>query len=171
MSASRNTSRSGRAGAGKKGGVTIHEAYMRQAIEEARTACHIGEVPVGAVVVLAGEIVGRGFNQPIHTVDPSAHAESVAIRRAAKVVGNYRLTGSTLYVTVEPCLMCVGLLVNARVSTVVYGVAEPKHGAIASILDVADLRLNHRFEVVPGVLEAECRQLLQEFFRFRRTDT
>ncbi len=143
---------------------------MRQAIEEARTACHVGEVPVGAVVVFEGEVVARGFNQPIHTLDPSAHAESVAIRRAAKAIGNYRLTGTTVYVTVEPCLMCVGLMVNARVSTVVYGVAEPKHGAISSILDVDELRLNHHFEVVPGVLEADCRRLLQEFFKYRRQE-
>jgi tRNA(adenine34) deaminase len=143
---------------------------MRQAIEEARTACHVGEVPVGAVVVFEGEIVARGFNQPVHTQDPSAHAESVAIRRAAKAIGNYRLTGTTLYVTVEPCLMCVGLLVNARVSTVVYGVAEPKHGAISSLLDVGELPLNHHFDVVPGVLEADCRRLLQEFFKYRRQE-
>jgi len=143
---------------------------MREAIEEARTACHVGEVPVGAVVVFEGEVVARGFNQPIHTLDPSAHAESVAIRRAAKAIGNYRLTGTTLYVTVEPCLMCVGLMVNARVSTVVYGVAEPKHGAISSLLDVGELPLNHHFEVVPGVLEADCRRLLQEFFKYRRQE-
>jgi tRNA(adenine34) deaminase len=147
-----------------------HEVFMRQAIEEARTACHVGEVPVGAVVVFEGEIVARGFNQPVHTQDPSAHAESVAIRRAAKAIGNYRLTGTTLYVTVEPCLMCVGLLVNARVSTVVYGVAEPKHGAISSLLDVGELPLNHHFDVVPGVLEADCRRLLQEFFKYRRQE-
>jgi tRNA(adenine34) deaminase len=143
---------------------------MREAIEEARIACHVGEVPVGAVVVFEGEVVARGFNQPIHTMDPSAHAESIAIRRAAKAIGSYRLTGTTLYVTVEPCLMCVGLMVNARVSTVVYGVAEPKHGAISSLLDVDELRLNHRFEVVPGVLEADCRRILQDFFKYRRQE-
>jgi tRNA(Arg) A34 adenosine deaminase TadA len=143
---------------------------MREAIQEARSACHLGEVPVGAVVVADGQVVGRGFNRPIHTLDPSAHAEAVAIRMAARSLGNYRLTGTTLYVTVEPCLMCVGLLVSARVSTVVYGAPEPKHGAITSILSIEKLRLNHRFDVVSGILEPDCRRLIQDFFRFRRDD-
>ena len=141
-----------------------------QAIEEAKTALHIGEVPVGAVVVQDGLIVGRGFNQSIHTVDPSAHAEVVALRMAAKATRNYRLSGATIYVTLEPCLMCVGLLLNARVATVVYGAPEPKSGAVHSILNIEDVRLNHRFAVVNGVLGAECRKLIQDFFKFRRAE-
>jgi len=141
---------------------------MRLAIAEARTARHIGEVPIGAVVVHGGEVLARGFNQPIHTVDPTAHAELVALRLAAQRLGNYRLTGSTLYVTLEPCLMCVGALVAARVSTVVYGAPEPKFGALRSVLDFERVRTNHRFEVVGGVLETQCRRLVQDFFRYRR---
>lgn len=143
---------------------------MRRALDAARKALHLGEVPVGAVVVSNGAIVADGFNQPIHMADPTAHAEILALRGAARALGNYRLAGATLYVTVEPCLMCVGALVNARVAAVVYGAAEPKCGAIASILDVEELRLNHRFEIVAGVLEPECRQLLVDFFKFRRQE-
>ena len=143
---------------------------MRQAIQEARAACHLGEVPIGAVVVVDGAVVAQGFNQPIHTVDPTAHAEIVALRKAARVLGNYRLPHTTLYVTLEPCLMCVGALVNARVSTLVYGAPEPKFGAVSSRMRIEDVALNHRFEVVSGVLEAECRQLIQDFFRFRRKE-
>jgi tRNA(adenine34) deaminase len=143
---------------------------MRQAIEQARLALHIGEVPIGAVLAADGEVVAQGFNQPIHNVDPTAHAEVVALRQAARALGNYRLGGTTLYVTVEPCLMCVGALINARVATVVYGTAEPKFGAIRSLLRVAELRVNHHFEVVGPVLEAECRQLMVDFFRYRRAE-
>jgi tRNA(adenine34) deaminase len=143
---------------------------MRRALEAARKALHLGEVPIGAVVVAGGKIVAEGFNQPIHRADPTAHAEILALQGAARALGNYRLTGARLYVTVEPCLMCVGALVNARVSTVVYGAAEPKCGAIASILEVERLRVNHRFEVVAGVLEAECRKVLVDFFKFRRQE-
>ena len=146
----------------------LHEPFMRHAIGQARMARDLGEVPVGAVVVAEGRVIAEGFNQPIRAVDPSAHAEVVALRAAARAVGNYRLAGATAYVTVEPCLMCVGALLNARVATIVYGVAEPKWGALRSILDVGALRLNHRFEIVAGVLEAECRQLLVDFFKFRR---
>ncbi len=144
---------------------------MRIALDEARQGLHIGEVPIGAVVVLDREVVATGFNQPIHTVDPTAHAEIVALRRAARELGNYRLTGTSLYVTIEPCLMCVGAVVNARVSTLVYGVAEPKTGGVRSLLNVEDLRVNHRFEVVSGVLEPECRKLLVDFFKYRREET
>jgi tRNA(adenine34) deaminase len=143
---------------------------MRLALEEAQAALNAGEVPVGAVIVRDGEVVASGFNQPIHTVDPVAHAEIVTLRRAARVLGNYRLTGTTLYVTVEPCLMCVGALVTARVSTLVYGADEPKFGAVRSILDLGGLKLNHRFEVASGILEVECRKLLVDFFQFRRGD-
>ena len=141
---------------------------MRLALVEARTALHLGEVPVGAVLVRRGEVVASGFNQPIHTQDPTAHAEIVALRGAARTLRNYRLSGTTLYVTLEPCLMCVGALVSARVSTVVYGAPEPKWGALHSILDATTLRTNHRFEIVGGILEDECRALVVEFFRFRR---
>ena len=143
---------------------------MRQAIEQARMALHIGEVPIGAVMVVDGEAIASGFNQPIHHLDPTAHAEVVALRQAAKALGNYRLGGTTLYVTVEPCLMCVGALINARVSSVVYGVAEPKWGALTSIVSVDELPVNHHFEVVGPVLEAECRRLMTDFFKYRREE-
>ena len=146
------------------------EGFMRLALHEARSALHLGEVPVGAVVVLGQDVLATGFNQPIHTQDPSAHAEVVALRAAARALGNYRLTGTTLYVTLEPCLMCVGALVQARVATLAYGAAEPKFGAIQSLMKVEDLALTHRFEVVPGVLEADCRQLVIDFFKFRRQE-
>jgi len=146
------------------------EGFMRLALHEARSALHLGEVPVGAVVVLGQDVLATGFNQPIHTQDPSAHAEVVALRAAARALGNYRLTGTTLYVTLEPCLMCVGALVQARVATLAYGAAEPKFGAIQSLMKVEDLALTHRFEVVPGVLEDECRQLVVDFFKFRREE-
>lgn len=146
-----------------------HDAFMTLALEQARLALHIGEVPIGAVLVGGGgQVLGQGFNQPIHRVDPTAHAEVVALRAGAQALGNYRLGGTTLYVTVEPCLMCVGALVNARVGTVVYGVAEPKWGALVSILRAADLQVNHRFQVVGPVMEDECRRLMVEFFQYRR---
>src|SRR5262249_19948584 len=135
----------------------------------ARRAGDAGEVPIGAVVVLAGEIIGRGFNQPIRADDPTAHAEIVAIRDAARHACNYRLTGASLYVTVEPCLMCAGAIVHARIATVVYGAAEPKSGAVVSTVQGGELPgHNHRFTIVAGVREAECRELMQEFFRVRR---
>ena len=142
---------------------------MAAALEEAHRAQAAGEVPIGALVVLDGAIVGRGFNQPISSGDPTAHAEIVAIRDAAKRVGNYRLTGATLCVTIEPCLMCVGALVHARIGTLVYGAAEPRTGAVVSTVRGGELPgHNHRFEVVSGVREEECRALMQAFFRDRR---
>jgi tRNA(adenine34) deaminase len=147
-----------------------HEPFMRLALQEARNALHIGEVPVGAVIAFNREVIATGFNQPIHTLDPTAHAEIVALRRAAKEVGNYRLPGTTLYVTVEPCMMCVGALLQARVHTVVYGVPEPKCGAIESLQNIEDLGVNHHFDIVIGVLEADCRKLLQDFFKFKREE-
>ncbi len=148
---------------------TDHEAFMRAALQQARLAAHAGEVPVGAVVVVAGEVAGAGFNQPIGSHDPTAHAEIVAIRAAAARVGNYRLTGATLYVTVEPCLMCVGAMVHARIGTVVFGAPEPKAGALVSTLAAHELpSLNHRMAAVGGVLEDECREMIQAFFRERR---
>ena len=113
-------------------------------------------------------MVGEGFNRPVGAVDPTAHAEIVALRAAASALGNYRLPDTTLYVTLEPCLMCVGALISARVGTVVYGAAEPKWGAIESIVNVATLAANHRFAVVAGVREAECRALVVDFFESRR---
>ena len=146
-----------------------HEAFMRAALEQARLAAQAGEVPVGAVVVIDGEIAGAGFNQPIGSHDPTAHAEIVAIRAAASRVGNYRLTGATLYVTVEPCLMCVGAMVHARIGTVVFGAREPKAGAVVSTLAAHELpSLNHRMTAVGGVLEDECREVIQAFFREQR---
>jgi tRNA(adenine34) deaminase len=145
-----------------------HERFMRIALDEARRAREAGEVPVGAVVVAADAVVATGFNQPIGATDPSAHAEIVALRAAARAFGNYRLAGTTLYVTVEPCLMCVGAIVQARVATVVYGARDPKGGAVRSLLDPNTMPLNHRFESVEGVLAEDCRALLQEFFRSRR---
>ena len=142
---------------------------MRAALEQAREAGRRNEVPIGAVVVLNGQIVGAGFNQPIASADPTAHAEVVALRDAAQRLGNYRLTGSTLYVTVEPCLMCVGAIVHARVATLVYGTREPKAGAVESTQRAHEhTALNHRVAVVGGVLEVECREVLQEFFREKR---
>jgi len=146
-----------------------HDTLMLEAITEARRARAAGEVPIGAIVELEGAIVGRGFNQPIGAGDPTAHAEIAAIRDAARRVGNYRLTGATLCVTIEPCLMCVGALVHARIGTLIYGAAEPKSGAVVSTVRGGELAgFNHRFEVVGGVREAECRELMQTFFRERR---
>src|ERR1700681_1683945 len=143
---------------------------MDAALDEARRARDAGEVPIGAVIAVADEIVGRGFNQAVSSGDPTAHAEIVAIRDAARRIGNYRLVGATLCVTIEPCLMCVGASVHARVATLVYGAAEPKSGAVVSTVRGGELPgLNHRFEVVAGVQEERCRELMQAFFRDRRT--
>jgi tRNA(adenine34) deaminase len=147
----------------------VFELLMDAALEEARRARDAGEVPIGAVVAVDGEIVARGFNQPIGSGDPTAHAEIVAIREAARRVGNYRLTGATLAVTIEPCLMCVGALIHARIGTLVFGAAEPRSGAVISTVRGGELPShNHRFEVVAGVRESECRELMQEFFKIRR---
>jgi len=148
-----------------------HERFMRQALDEARRARHLGEVPVGAVLVQGDDVLATGFNQPIRGLDPTAHAEIVALRQAAHALGNYRLPDTTLYVTLEPCLMCVGALLNARVATLVYGAAEPKFGGVRSLVDASRLATNHRFDVVSGVLEEECRHLVQDFFRFKREET
>ena len=144
--------------------------YMGQALAQARKALAAGEVPVGAVVVgPEGEILALAHNRPIGLNDPTAHAEVLALRQAAARLGNYRLPGLTLYVTIEPCLMCVGALLQARVRRVVFGAADPKAGACSSLYRIpADPRLNHRLEVADGVREAECRELLQDFFRARR---
>ena len=142
---------------------------MALAIDQARCALAAGEVPIGAVLVSAGgTVVGEGFNRPIASADPTAHAEIVALRMAASAAGNYRLPDATLYVTLEPCLMCVGALISARVGMVVYGAPESKWGAIESVVEVAAVAANHRFAVVAGVREDECRALVVDFFRARR---
>jgi tRNA(adenine34) deaminase len=147
------------------------EAFMRAALEAAGDARRRGEVPVGAVVVLDGVTIGRGFNQPITSHDPTAHAEVVAMRAAAARLGNYRLAGADLYVTIEPCQMCVGAMVHARIRRLVYGAREPKAGAIESAMRAHEHpSLNHRIEAVGGVLEADCRAVMQAFFRERRAE-
>jgi tRNA(adenine34) deaminase len=145
------------------------ERLMDRALAQAALAQDRGEVPVGALLVdPSGAVIAEGFNQPISAHDPTAHAEIVALRAAASKVSNYRLPGSTMVVTVEPCLMCAGALVNARVSRVVYGAAEPKWGALGSRLSLGNLGLNHQIEVVSGIREAECAAILRAFFRDRR---
>jgi tRNA(adenine34) deaminase len=142
---------------------------MRAALALANVARDRGEVPVGAIVVIDGEVVGQGANQPIGAHDPTAHAEIMAIREAAGRVRNYRLTGATLYVTIEPCQMCVGAMIHARIARLVYGCKEPKAGAIESALRAHEHpALNHRMTAHGGVLEEECRELIQAFFRQRR---
>jgi tRNA(adenine34) deaminase len=145
------------------------EQFMEAALEQARLALASGEVPIGAVLVVDGQIVARGFNQPIASSDPTAHAEMLVLREAARIAGNYRLTDAELYVTIEPCLMCVGALVHARVREVIYGAAEPKTGALVSTIRALESPgLNHRFAVTGGLLEAQSRELIQQFFRARR---
>jgi len=145
------------------------EHYMRLALEEARAATDRDEVPVGCVVVHEGRVIARGHNQRESLGDPTAHAEIVALRQAAAALGTWHLEGTTLYVTVEPCCMCAGALVNARVGRLVYGIGQPKSGACESLYNIPqDPRLNHRLEVRSGVLAEEARALLREFFRARR---
>jgi tRNA(adenine34) deaminase len=145
------------------------EAMMREALGEAAAAAGDGEVPVGAIVVLNGRIIARGRNRSIRDCDPTAHAEIVALRHAAAAAGNYRLVGATVYATVEPCAMCAGALVWARVARLVYGAPDPKAGAVHSLFEICTSdTLNHRIAVRAGVLEDECRALMQEFFRARR---
>jgi len=142
---------------------------MRRALELARHAEEAGEVPVGALVVLNGEIVGEGWNQPIVAHDPTAHAEIVALRAAAERVRNYRLSDAVLYVTLEPCAMCAGAMVHARVARVVYGAADPKSGAAGSVFNLLESSvLNHRAQVTRGVLAEECGEMLRKFFEARR---
>jgi tRNA(adenine34) deaminase len=144
--------------------------FMERALVMARHAMAQGEVPVGAVVIKDGAIIGEGWNQPISTQDPTAHAEIMALRDAAAKVGNYRLNESTLYVTLEPCPMCAGAIVHARVRRVVYGAKDPKGGAAGSVFDLlpTDQRFNHRVEIEGGLLQQESGELLQSFFRQRR---
>ncbi len=145
------------------------EGFMREALVLADEAARRGEVPVGAVVVKEGRIVGRGFNRPVSTADPTAHAEIVALREAATALGNYRLPGCELYVTLEPCAMCVGAMVHARIARVVYGAADPKTGACGSIVDLPGLAtFNHHGRFERGMLAEECGAVLKRFFADRR---
>ena len=145
------------------------ETFMRRAIELAQRAAEEGEVPVGAVVAVGGTIVGEGWNRPISAADPSAHAEIQAMRAASAALGNYRLLDSTLYVTLEPCPMCVGAIFHARVRRVVFGARDPKTGAAGSVIDLfAEERLNHHAAVEGGLLAEECGELLRRFFAARR---
>jgi tRNA(adenine34) deaminase len=151
--------------------VTGDEAFMGEALALARAAQARGEVPVGAVVVRGGAIVGRGGNAPIAASDPTAHAEIAALRDAGRALGNYRLPGCTLYVTIEPCAMCAGAILHARIARLVFGARDPKTGACGSVVDLfAEPRLNHHATLVGGVLADECGKLLSEFFAARRAD-
>ena len=143
--------------------------WMRHAIELARQGQESGEVPVGAVIVKDNQVVGEGWNQPISQHDPSAHAEMVALRQAGKSLNNYRLLGTTLYVTLEPCVMCAGAIIHARVGRVVYGANDPKAGAAGSVVDIfANPRINHHVTVEGGLLAMECGDLLTQFFKAKR---
>jgi tRNA(adenine34) deaminase len=147
----------------------VDDYFMEQALAEARKARGEAEVPVGAVVTKEGEIIGRGYNHPISGRDPTLHAEIAAMRDAAQRLGNYRLTGTTLYCTLEPCVMCAGAIVHARIARLVFGALDPKAGAAGSLYNIlSDPRLNHQPELVAGVRESECRKLLQEFFEWKR---
>lgn len=142
---------------------------MREALALAREAEAAGEVPVGAVVVLEGKVIGRGFNAPISRHDPTAHAEVIALREAGAAIGNYRLEGATLYCTMEPCVMCAGAIVHARIARLVYGARDLRFGGVRSKFQLVDTPvLNHRVEIVEGVLGAECTEILQRFFARRR---
>jgi len=154
---------------GRGVGVRLDEIFMRKALREAERAAREGEVPVGAVVVLDGKVLARAHNRPIHLHDPSAHAEVLALRRAARKLGNYRLVGCDLYVTIEPCAMCTGAIVQARVRRVVFGAPDPKAGACGSAMRVLNHRsLNHKVEVTRGVMATDCAAVIQEFFRKKR---
>jgi tRNA(adenine34) deaminase len=148
----------------------VHCRWMGRALTLARHGAEAGEVPVGAVLVLEGEIIGEGWNRPIAASDPTAHAEIEALRDAARRLGNYRLPGSTLYVTLEPCVMCAGAIVHARVERVIYGASDPKAGACGSVFDLlpTDGRFNHRTDCLGGILAEGCAETLRAFFRARR---
>jgi tRNA(adenine34) deaminase len=146
--------------------------FMREALGEAQAAADAGEVPIGAVAVYHDKIIARGQNRVLRDVDPTAHAEIVAMRAAAKILNNYRLTGCELYVTLEPCAMCAGAMVHARLARLIYAAADPKAGAAGSVLEVLNHpRLNHQMAVTPGVLAEESAALLRDFFRQRRADS
>ena len=148
---------------------TIHERWMREALNLAEQAAEADEVPVGAIVVHNGEIIGRGFNQPIRSCDATAHAEIVAIRSASQFRNNYRLPGTTVYVTIEPCTMCLGAMIHARVDRLVFGATEPRAGAVVSQGSLLEAgHFNHQLSFIDGVLAEECSSLMQSFFRNRR---
>jgi tRNA(adenine34) deaminase len=148
---------------------TSDEEFMKEALELARQAERAGEVPVGAVIVLNGEVIGRGRNAPIESHDPSAHAEMIALREAALAIGNYRVENATIYSTLEPCVMCAGALVAARVERLVFGARDLRFGGVRSKFRIADSELlNHCVEIVEGVMGAECAELMQRFFSSRR---
>ena len=147
----------------------LDQQYMRMAIEQAQLAAQSGEVPVGAILVRDGQVIAKAFNKPIANHDPSAHAEMLALREAALSQENYRIPGSTLYVTLEPCAMCSGAMLHARIDRVVYGAADPKTGAAGSVLDLfASKQINHQTTVEGGIMGNECGQLLRDFFKGRR---
>ncbi|HYK35129.1 tRNA adenosine(34) deaminase TadA [Alloacidobacterium sp.] len=147
----------------------LDEPFMQEALEEARLAAAAREVPIGAVVVKQGKIIARGQNRVLRDVDPTAHAEIVAIRAAAYAIGNYRLLDCELYVTLEPCAMCAGAMIHARLARIVYGAADPKAGAVGSVLEVMNHpKLNHKMPVTAGILGEECGAILKDFFRTRR---
>lgn len=147
----------------------LDRQYMQQAIEQAMLAASAGEVPVGAVLVRDGMVISKGFNQPISNSDPSAHAEMLALRGAAQSESNYRLPGTTLYVTLEPCTMCAGAMLHARVDRVVFGASDPKTGAAGSVLNVfSEKQINHQTQVEGGIMSEECGQILRQFFKERR---
>ena len=149
----------------------FHKKYMLEALKEARKAYKKDEVPVGAVLVKNGTIIARGHNQPISKLDPTAHAEILALRKASKTLKNYRLYGIILYVTLEPCPMCAGALVHARIKEIVYDCPDVKSGACGSVTNIAsNKKLNHRIKITSGILEKECRSLIQKFFKLKRTD-
>ena len=148
---------------------TSDEELMQVALDLAREAERAGEVPVGAIVTFKNEVIGRGRNQPVELSDPSAHAEMIALREAARLIGNYRLEGATLYSTLEPCVMCAGALVAARVERLVFGARDLRFGGVRSKFRIADSEiLNHRVEIIEGVMGAECAELMQRFFSSRR---
>jgi tRNA(adenine34) deaminase len=150
--------------------LAVDQSFMRRALDLAREAEALGEVPVGALVVLNGDVVGEGYNCPITANDPTAHAEVQALRAAAQALRNYRLPGSTLYVTLEPCVMCAGAILHARVARVVFGASDPKTGACGSVVDLfTEAKLNHHAEVEGGVLADECGRQLRDFFARRRS--
>ena len=147
----------------------LDRQFMQQALDQAKLAAMAGEVPVGAVLVRDGKIISRGFNQPISNSDPSAHAEMIALRSAAQLESNYRLPGTTLYVTLEPCIMCAGAMLHARVERVVFGATDPKTGAAGSVLNVfSEKQINHQTQVEGGIMSDECGQILRDFFKGRR---
>jgi tRNA(adenine34) deaminase len=149
--------------------VELDRQFMQQALEQAGLAALAGEVPVGAVIVRNGEVIARAFNKPITNHDPSAHAEMLALRQAALSAENYRLPDTTLYVTLEPCTMCAGAMLHARIDRIVYGAADPKTGAAGSVLDVfSSKQINHQTVIEGGVMAQECGQLLRDFFKERR---